>query len=360
MPAEDYLSEVSSGDLLATSPCPNSILVYVGHDLIGDGLLKLPFLRSLRQTWPTARVTWLAGTGRSAFAGPLAPMAGGLIDEVIENAGVGIRVSELFGQKPLAGQRFDLVIDTQLRLLTTMILRRIDCEVFVSGAGNFLFSDCKPIKRLSKSMSMHDQLLQLLHVTSGSSIELSPAPLFGDYERELAAFLLPAGSVYIGLVPGAGGRHKCWPRQSYIDLAARLGEQGYRPVVILGPGEYEWEAEFRGALPGAHFPLQEAAAMGKEPSTKLTAALAGRLNAAVANDSGGGHLLAAGGVPLVLIWGTTNFAKWAPQTSRILPIFSGQFGSSIADIPVGVVEGAVEAILTNSTDTASAASLNAR
>ena len=42
---------------------PKSILVYVGLDRFGDGLMKLPFVRALRSTWPEAHVTWLAGKG---------------------------------------------------------------------------------------------------------------------------------------------------------------------------------------------------------------------------------------------------------------------------------------------------------
>lgn len=43
---------------------PASVLVYVGIDAVGDGLIKLPFVRSLRAAFPAARITWLAGKGQ--------------------------------------------------------------------------------------------------------------------------------------------------------------------------------------------------------------------------------------------------------------------------------------------------------
>ena len=43
----------------------NSVLVYVGLDRIGDSLLKLPFVRGLRDAYPSAHITWLAGKDTS-------------------------------------------------------------------------------------------------------------------------------------------------------------------------------------------------------------------------------------------------------------------------------------------------------
>ena len=45
----------------------DSILVYVGLDRVGDGVMKLPFVRALRNAFPDAEVTWLAGQGESVY-----------------------------------------------------------------------------------------------------------------------------------------------------------------------------------------------------------------------------------------------------------------------------------------------------
>ena len=65
---------------------PLSIGVYVGLDFVGDGLIKLPFIRSLRQVFPQAKITWIAGTHKSEFKRSLAPLVKGLLNEVIEEA----------------------------------------------------------------------------------------------------------------------------------------------------------------------------------------------------------------------------------------------------------------------------------
>src|SRR5258708_1491121 len=145
------------------------ILVYSGLELLGDGIMKLPFVRALRQAWPEARITWLAGKGRTVYAGALRPLVGDCLDEVIEDAGIGSAALELL-HRPLGGRRFDLVIDTQRRVLTTLILRRIDTACFISGAASFLFSSRRPRSGRRKAPAMLGQLFVLLELAAGCAV----------------------------------------------------------------------------------------------------------------------------------------------------------------------------------------------
>jgi len=332
-----------------TSPtppaAPATILVYVGLDLIGDGLMKLPFLRALRAAFPAARVTWLAGKGRTVFGAALKSIASGLIDEVIEDAGIGARAGELLGPRPLGGRRFDLVIDTQRRVLTTLILRRIPHDLFVSGAAGFLLSDRRPPRPHRKPAAMVRQLLDLVELASGRPA-VSGAPLALDPAAvAAAAALLPAGPRYVALAPGAGGRHKCWPLDRYVALATRLGATGLTPVFVLGPGEGEW-APACGAVAGAILPLQRAAEAGTSLTPDLTIALARRCAAGIANDSGAGHLLAAADLPLVSLFGPTAPAKFAPMTVRLTVLRAQDFGGETMEaIPPDAVERALRTLL---------------
>ncbi len=321
---------------------PATICVYVGLDAFGDGLMKLPFLRALRRAFPRARVTWLAGKGRSAFAHDLAPLAAGLIDEVVEDAGIGSRPGEVFS-RPLPGRRFDLLIDTQRRVLTTLITRRIAHGQFISGAAGFLLSDVKPKLPYRKPAAMVRQMLDLVAVASGKPAE-PDAPLALDAAIERAAAeILPPGPVYVGLAPGAGGREKCWPLAKYIALASELALDGAVPVFILGPNEAEWIAPCR-VVAGAVLPLQLAAGRGIATTPMLTIALARRMQAAVANDSGGGHMLAAGDVPLVSLFGPTSPEKFAPLCKRLAVLRAQDFGGDDMNrIPVDAVRRALKA-----------------
>ncbi len=325
-------------------PAPRSILVYVGGDLVGDAVMKLPFVRALRHAWPEAHVTWCAGKHRSAFAHELQPLTGGLIDEVIEEAGFD-RALPMLLRRPLGGRAFDLVIDTQRGVPVTLLLRRIRHRRFISGAADFLLSDAKPPRGYRRPAGMVRQMLDLLETASGLPA-VPDAPLAIDSGTLAAAeAALPAGPVYIGLAPGAGDRRKCWPLENFIALARRQIEAGRTPVFILGPAEGEWLDRLRKVVPNARFPT--AGTDGSlTPTIALSVALGRRLAAAVANDAGTGHILAAADAPLVSLFGPTPAAKFAPAATRREVIEAQSFGSDdMAAVPVDAVADALERLL---------------
>ena len=322
---------------------PQTILVYVGLDLVGDGLLKLPFVRVLKANWPTAKITWCAGKGPSVYAGSLRPLVAGLIDETLENAGFGSRLGDVF-MRPLGGRSFDLVIDTQRRFSTSLAVRRVRHRQFVSGAAGFLLSDGRPALR-TKPRAMLGQMLQLIAAAGGDPTLATPPLALPTDATQAAATLLPPGPTYIGLAPGAGNRDKCWPFENYLAVAKAL--DAAVPVFILGPDEKDWIAA-AAAVPNARLPLQEAAARGIATSPALTIALAQRLAASLANDSGGGHMLAAGDQPLVSLFGPTDPAKFAPRARHLTVLRAQDFGGNdMAAIPVAAVVAALQSSTTS-------------
>lgn len=324
------------------SAAPATILVYVGLDLVGDGVMKLPFLGRLRLLYPDARITWLAGQGDSVFAASLAPLVPDLLDEVIERAGIGVSGFELW-RRPLAHRRFDLLIDTQRRVMTSLILRRIRHRCFISAAADWRFSDRIPPQGRAKRPSMIGQMMALLDAASGTEDPTLPALILPPSLSALARERLPEGRIYVGLAPGAGGRHKCWPLERFTALAEALSAQGLTPVFLLGPAEQGWQSELKGQLRDAVFPLTP------DDPPSVTIALAARLAVAIANDSGTGHMLAAGGAPMVSLFGPTSPDKFAPAAARLSVIRAQDFGAEMMTaIPQDAVMAALLSLLPRS------------
>ena len=334
----------------------NSILVYVGLDLVGDWRIKLPFVRALRETYPNARITWLAGKDKSVFNGVLRGVVAGLIDEVIERRDIGVSWSELFPKfwrNPLPDRSFDLIIDTQKGALASLALRRIRHKAMISPFANFLLSSRRPPGGYRFPKNLQRQLLDLLEIASGvkhptpSGLIVPIAPAL----RELAAELLPkdqaGGPVYVGLAPGAGGPQKCWPLAKFIELAKRQVSAGRVPVFILGPAEAGWDFKIRAEVTAARFPLQDGEVGVRNGfAPELTIALANRMSVCIANDSGTGHMCAISGAPMVSLFGRTPPEKFTPMASRIAIVKAQDFGGREMElIPVDSVANAVDAML---------------
>jgi ADP-heptose:LPS heptosyltransferase len=312
------------------------VAAYVDLDLVGDALIKLPFVRALRRAYPGAELIWIAGRGGSAYAGALAPLVEGLINRVIERSGVGR------GLHAALGGRLDVLIDTQSRVATTLALRLLRPRHFVSAAADFWLSEVRPPPGYRKPRRLVRRLLDLAEFCSGEPARPAGQLQLPAAATALAARLLPAGPTYVAQALGAGGRHKAWPAERHIALARALLATGRMPVMILGPAEHDACAALRAALPEARFPLQEAG----EITPALTIALGARCAAAVAADCGAGHMLAASGAPLVSLFGPTDADKFAPWAERLIILHAQAFGGEeMQRIPPPAVLDAVEALL---------------
>ncbi len=321
-----------------------SVLIYSTEERTGDGLIKLPFLAGVRRAFPAARLTWCAAAGQSVYGGWLAPVVAPLIDELLLTGPVGATVGELLPwARPFAGRRFDLVIDTQLNVRRTLALRPA-ARRLISAAAGFRFS---AVRAPHWPAAMAAQLQVLLSLATEETLDPASVALVDDELLAAARHLLPPGPVYVGLAPGAGGAERRWPLARYLALATQLEANNRVPVFIIGPQELDYLPRIAEVCPGALLPLQAPHGLSADKAPRLTIALAHHLSAAVASDAGPGHLLAAGGVPLVSLAITRRKAeKFRPATARVLALVAEDVGgTTIDDIALRPVADALQAQL---------------
>src|SRR5207244_7179032 len=114
-----------------------------------------------------------------------------------------------------------------------------------------------------------------------------------------------------------------------------------------GPQERDLVAALRASIPSALFPEADLIdpALALRP-LELAMAIGRRLAAAVANDSGIGHLLATLGTPLVSLFGPTDPERWRPFGASVEVVRAQSFGGDAMDaIPVAPVLAAVRAMI---------------
>jgi len=327
------------------------ILVFIGpsnDDAIGENLIKLPFLRALHLAYPGAEITWIHGEAPLRFQSILEPLARGLITDVLPHTVLGDSWLSAFNPcRLLPGQHYNLIIDTQKNPKFSLALRRISHDQFISSTWRFALSSSRPSGGKFRKGTLSECMLQLLEIAVGSKQDPGHKAILPDEFIVAAKLALPSGQTYIGLAPGAGRTDsgKCWSLANYIAVAIDQIKKGRPCVFFLGPDEADWQKKIIREIPGAQFsPLELTAPDGSNLSgPTVTVALAGQLSVGISNCSGTGHMLAAGGAPMVSLYGPTNPDKFAPYTPDITIIRAQQFGGSdIELIPVDAVIKAID------------------
>mgnify|MGYP003333570688 FL=1 len=298
---------------------PSRILVRAPN-WIGDAVMCEPALRGLRALFPGAELTLLA---KPAIAELFVAYPG--IDRRLVYDDRGIHAG-LSGKWTLAGQlrrhRFDLAVLFQnafeAALITWLagIRRRYG---YVTDGRSFLLTD--PVARPDPAALVHQvhyywDLLKPLGVTGSPSV-----PALAVSENEIRAMDERLGELgigrddlIVGVNPGSTyGSAKRWLPERYAESALRvcrrLEEQQGRPVsvVILGAkGEEEL-----GHAVADRLTVRSAVLSGRTNIRELMAATK-RCTILLTNDTGPMHLAAAFAVPVVAVFGPTDWKTTSP------------------------------------------------
>ncbi len=325
-----------------TAPDFKTIGVVVGGDLVGDALIKLPFVRALRNAFPQAQIHWITDGWPTAFATSLRPATKQLIDHTHITKGWP------HPGAPDIPASFDLLIDTRNRWKKAREARReIPHKMFLASAMRYLFSDRRPSLFRPRPAHLAERLLQYAELAAGykpPSDGVLPVP---DDLLQKARAILPEGKTYVGLAPGCTTPARTWPRDRFVEVAKAQIEKGNTAAFILGPQEIEWLDDLKAQVPDAKFPLQEYDQWGtRELTLDHSLALGRYLALVVANDSGPGHIFAAAGCPVVSVFGPTTPVKASPRSPGGIAVCARDYGSSeITSIPWHAVDAAVDMLL---------------
>ena len=329
---------------------PWRIGVYTGGEVIGDGLWKLPFVRVLRTAFPNAHITWMARS-HTVYASSLAPVVEGLLDEVLDDSGIARKSSALL--KPgLPVEKFDLLLDTQRTVWRAMYMRRLTRGLLIAPAMDYRFSMIKPPTDVVPTRHLGQLFVDWVGWITGEAVTPDRSLAIPSAAQEAAKAALPDDqAVYVGFVPGAGDREKCWPLTSFIAVAKAMMVENpaIKPVFMLGPDEIDWRDDIANAVPEALFPEQAPNQWPEAVPGPLRAMAVGeRLKAAVSNDCGTGHMLAAVDCPLLTLFGPTEPAKFKPLNNAATALLQAQdygAGYAMALIPVEAVTDALRSLL---------------
>ena len=289
---------------------------------LGDAVMTTPAMAAVRASFPEARITLLAN--------PLVAelfSAHGSIDDVMvfdnkgRHTGIAGRVRMA---RELRARRFDMAILLQnafdAALLTWLAGIPVRVGYRRDGRGPLLTHGC-PVTEATKRLHHVDYYLAMLNgcgiAAVGNDLSLT---VTADEIRATAQTLAEAGidetDFVIGVNPGATyGSAKRWYPDKFAAVAADLAQRWRAKVIITGgPGEAAIAADIAEGLAG------HCLNMAGKTGVRDLMSLIRRCDFFVTNDSGPMHIAAAFDVPLVAVFGPTDYTNTRPLSKHAVVV----------------------------------------
>ena len=291
---------------------PRRILI-IKPSALGDIILALPALSALKRSFPEAKISWFV---RPEFA----PLITGhpFISDII-----------LFDRKQLSkwwcspdsfkslwslikqlrAGKFDLVFDFQGLFRTGFFSWVTGSKRRFGMAGarelaHLFYTD--KISQDASSIHLVDYYLKMVVAAGAKQGEAEfKLPEDAGAAEKIDKLLKSQGvnGKYAVIVPGAAQPNKRWPIERFAELAGKIGERFGLSIVATGS---QGEREYIEAIG------KRVINLAGKTSVRELIPLMKRASLVVSNDTGPGHIAAALGVPIVMIFGPTNPARVCP------------------------------------------------
>jgi heptosyltransferase-2 len=286
---------------------PATVIVRLPNWL-GDTVMAVPALNALRAGLPGTRM---------ALAGPWAPlMTGQGLAEILvtyPRTWTGrLRAADTVRE---LGPELALLLPNSLE--AALAARYWGARQRIGFAGNardWLLTDRVPVP--TPRPHQVDEYLMLVERLGFRTLSREPRlrpPEPGSEARETARALLREAGIdgagqrpRVGIHLGAAfGPSKLWPVERMAEFCRLVSDRGGTPVLLGAPSD----APVAQAVAAVAHP---ASLVGRDTPALLPAVLT-ELDALVCGDTGVGHLAAALGVPVLILFGPTDPALTAPR-----------------------------------------------
>ena len=293
------------------NPKPRTILIRAPN-WVGDVVMATPAFRSVRKTFPSARITLL-----------IKRYARGLVndcpwfDEIVEYDPAGRHLGARGYAslvRDLRRRRFDLalILVNSLRGTMEAILAGARRRVGYDRNGRrLLLTDRVPPPTESGKIVPQNMVEYYLHLCEaiGCPPESTREELFvrPEIDRRAEEFLLKHGrdasKPLIGINPGAAfGSSKCWLPERFAQVAdAIIDRHGCDLLICSAPSEKEIARAIEAGM--KHRPINPC---DDNPGLEVYKAIIRRMRLLITNDTGSRHVAVAFGVPVVVIFGPTD------------------------------------------------------
>jgi len=275
---------------------------------LGDAVLTLPLLQSLRLHYPSADIDFYVRGGLKKFFRPHPD-----ISEVFE-------YDKRKGQKGIAGflalrrdiasRRYDLWISAHASMRSGLLALASGAPVRIGYSKPFLNALYynRLVERRFTELDEIERLLELLRPLGPGPLSDWPELALGVEEQRAASHFFAAlqGPV-LGVHPGSVWATKRWPVEAFASVAGKALQEGATVLLFGGPGEEDIVRQVKALIAAGQSGTTTTRLHDCSGSLTLPllAAYIARLSCYLTNDSGPMHIAWSRRVPVTAVFGPT-------------------------------------------------------
>jgi len=310
---------------------------------LGDAVLTLPLLRSIREVWPEAVLDFYVRGGLAELF-RAQPEISHVFAYDKRGTARGLSGFWLLGRE-VASRRYDLWISAHLSLRSSLMAWMSGAPLRVGYAEASLawWIFHRQVGRRFEQRQEIERLLGLLEALDLPDHEDKNSPVWPELaldptaQRDAAALMacLPPGPV-LGVNPGSVWPTKRWLPEGFATIMDKALDAGASVVLLAAPDETDTAAEVLDLLatrrrdrgislvdpviwPRSHDGAVRLLDLSGKTSLPVLAAVLARLQCYLTNDSGPMHLAWAQRVPVVALFGpTTKELGFAPRGDSVI------------------------------------------
>jgi heptosyltransferase III len=295
---------------------------------IGDFILTLPALRTLREACPNAHIEILGYKHIAALAENRFYAQAVRSIEYGPLSGFFAKNSELPAELADYFASFDLIISYLYDpdCIFKNNLRRCGVENLLCGSAKIVETDGHAARQLARP-------IEELGIRV---VDLTEKLFLSEEDRQFGRkFLQTPSRPIIAIHPGSGSKEKNWPLQNWIDLFSTGHwhiKKRYSLTVVSGEADKEQTARLEHTWKD-----QEVRFAKNLPLPHLAAVLEHSIF--IGHDSGISHLAAAAGANCILLFGPTDPSVWAPRNEKV-EVLRAPTGK-VNDLEIAAVQAAL-------------------
>lgn len=315
-------------------------IVVVEFALIGDIVMDIPFLRIIKNNCPRAKITMVCEVWAETIL-----KNQNLVDEFVIFDGKNKlsnpikmikNLKDIFRTiKKLNRKRYQIGIEPKGDLRYILFLHYILCDRTITynyTGGDYLVTDC--FAPLAETEHLIDEKIDLLNMAGFNTEDAILVPTLRvdkGWRKRLDIYIHDndlLDKVIIGIHPGSSNKNKqypCFPEA--VESICEKYDQKYCFAVFEGPEDKNYADSVCKRLP-------------KERYFRVNKTLEEYINIVsicdymICNDSSAGHIAAAFGIPVLVIFGAVDAKTSAPRGNSKVSVISKKLDCKPCTLPI--------------------------